>query len=162
MESFVCDRMLGKLSKWLRMLGYDTIYIKELRLDYIIKMIEDGKFFLTRDKKLQNIIKNKRLVFIESDYLYEQLNELIEKIDLKIEKSRFFTRCNICNEKIKIIPRSEVEGKVPDFIFHTHTNFSKCPKCGRIYWEGTHYNKTLDKIYHIFKKRNFPKNSFSN
>ena len=58
MESFVCDRMLGKLSKWLRMLGYDTIYIKELRLDYIIKMIEDGKFFLTRDKKLQNIIKN--------------------------------------------------------------------------------------------------------
>lgn len=79
-----------------------------------------------------------------------QLREVITSLSLEIEPNKIFTRCLLCNNKLKEIQREDAGGKVPDYIFESHRDFSLCNKCKRIFWKGTHHEHVLTVLKECF------------
>ncbi len=160
---FLVDRMLGKLAKELRMLGYDTIYYQGEdihRLFHISR--EEGRVILTRSSKLLPKKTEDRIVRIREDNPLLQLKELIHMGIIKLDEGNLFSRCLLCNLEIIKIPSGEAEGRVPDFVFHQMQEFFRCPRCGRIYWEGSHRKNMERKIEELFQAQNNIKSQDSN
>lgn len=144
---FLVDAMLGKLAKWLRILGYDTLYYRDLEDEQLLRLAEaEGRVLLTGDEEL-----GRHGMFISSDDWREQLRELAEAVEL--DTSGVFTRCIECNVPLEPAGRAEVEGEVPPYILATQEEFGRCPRCGRIYWRGTHFAHTLAEVERIINKR---------
>ena len=143
---FAADRMLGKLAKWLRILGYDTLYSRTLSGDRFLSLADEGRILLTRNTRLVGKIAPDRLVFVEADDPQMQLQDLICILGLKPDPDRFFGRCTVCNGLLEAVVPENVLGKVPDFIWTSHTRFSECRSCGRIYWPGSHLARSRRKI----------------
>jgi uncharacterized protein with PIN domain len=136
---FVVDRMLGKLAKGLRMLGYDTVYYRGEGAYPLIKMArEEGRVILTRNSNLIPKRPEDRIQRIKEDKPFLQLKELIQKKVISLNDEPLFSRCLLCNILLDGILREEVEGNVPDFIFFQYKKFFRCPQCLRIYWQGSH------------------------
>ena len=141
--------MLGTLAKWLRILGFDTFYVRDMKDEDITAIAkEEGRVLLTRDKEL--FFKTMNAVYIESDKLQQQLNEVISKTGIKIDDEKILSRCTVCNEMVKKIDKEKVKGKVPKHVYENHEEFYICPRCGRIYWIGTHYDN-IEKFVEALK-----------
>ncbi len=134
---FVVDHMLGKLAKYLRFMGYDVYYPpRDMDDDEIIRVArKEGRIVITRDKELAIRTNG---IYIDSVDYREQLKIVVKKFNLHIDKDKFLSRCSICNEPLVKISKEEAREKVPEYVYQTHTEFYKCPKCHRIYWYGTH------------------------
>jgi uncharacterized protein with PIN domain len=147
---FLVDRMLGKLAKELRMLGYDTIYYRGEDARQLIQLArQEGRVILTRSAKLLPQKPEDRIFRVTEDRPCLQLKELIQKGQIILDEEAFFSICLICNSLLNEIPREEAEGKVPDFIFYHQKAFFRCPQCKRIYWQGSHQEnmqRKLDKL----------------
>jgi len=144
---FVADRMLGRLAKELRMLGYDTVYYRGEGAYPLIKMArEEGRAILTRNSNLIPKRPEDRIHRITEDKPFLQLKELIQKKVISLNDEPLFSRCLLCNTLLDEIPREEAEGNVPDFIFFQHKKFFRCSQCLRIYWQGSHQENMLKKI----------------
>jgi uncharacterized protein len=144
---FVADRMLGKLAKRLRMLGYDTVYYRGEGAYPLIKMArEEDRVILTRNSKLIPKRPEDRINRIMEDKPSLQLKELIQKKIISLKEESLFSRCLLCNILLDEIPREEAEGKVPDFIFYQQKKFFRCPQCLKIYWQGSHQENMLKRI----------------
>jgi uncharacterized protein with PIN domain len=144
---FIADRMLGKLAKELRILGYDAIYYRGENAYPLIKLgREEGRVILTRNTKLIPKRPDDRIVRITEDRPSLQIRELIQKGYISLNEENLFSRCLFCNVLLGKIPREEAEGKVPDFIFYQQKEFSRCPQCLRTYWEGSHQENMKRKI----------------
>jgi uncharacterized protein with PIN domain len=136
---FIADRMLGKLAKELRMLGYDTVYYRGEDAYPLIKLgREEGRLILTRGTRLAPQRPEDRIVRITEDKPSLQLRELIQRKIISLIEEPLFSRCLECNTLLNEIPREEAEGKVPDFIFYQQREFFRCPQCSRVYWQGSH------------------------
>jgi len=147
---FLVDRMLGKLAKALRLLGYDAIYCLSEDLTQLIRLArEQDRVILTRNTKLAPRKPEDRVVRITKDHPKLQLQELQEKGYIVFNEKESFSRCLLCNVLLDGITRKEVEGKVPDFIFHNYQEFYRCSQCGRIYWPGTHKQNMQKRIKEI-------------
>lgn len=136
---FIADAMLGRLAKWLRFLGYDTLYFRgdDSRL---LELAEaEGRVLLTRDTRISRHRPAVRCLFIRSDRVWEQLRQVIEELQLKTEEVG--SRCMRCNVLLASIEKAEAKGLVPDFVFKTQDAFSRCPACRRIYWAGSHFQR---------------------
>ena len=141
---FIVDGMLGRLAKWLRILGYDTAYLPRLDDNQLVRLARaEGRLLLTRDRGLARR-RGLQCLLIESDYLEEQLRQILTELALTEENS--FSRCPVCNTPLQRIEKTELEGRVPPHIFHTHKDFSLCPNCGKIYWPGTHWARMQEKL----------------
>jgi len=148
---FIADRMLGKLAKGLRMLGYDTIYYQGENAYPLIKLArEEGRVILTRNAKLIPKRPEDHILRIMEDKPSLQLRELIQKGIISLHEGRLFSRCLLCNIFLHEIPREAAEGKVPDFIFYQQKAFSRCPQCLRIYWQGSHPNNMKRRLEELF------------
>ncbi|HIE04415.1 MAG TPA: hypothetical protein EYP61_06610 [Candidatus Latescibacteria bacterium] len=142
---FVADDMLGRLAKWLRLLGYDVIYPAPARDAQLLRLAQaEDRVLLTRDRGLAERSFGRR-VLVESGDLWEQLRQVVRELDLDVGKD-FLTRCALCNEPIEPLPKEEVRDSVPPYVFSTHERFARCPKCGRIYWEGSHVERMRRKL----------------
>ncbi|OGQ11624.1 MAG: hypothetical protein A2026_11425 [Deltaproteobacteria bacterium RBG_19FT_COMBO_46_12] len=149
---FLADRMLGKLAKELRMLGYDTLYYRGENTYPLIKLArEEGRVILTRNSKLVHRRPEDRILRIMEDKPALQLRELIQKKVISLNEENLFSRCLLCNMFLDEISREEVEGNVPDFIFYQEKEFSRCPQCLRIYWKGSHQDHMQRKIEELFQ-----------
>ena len=147
---FLVDRMLGKLAKALRLLGYDAIYYQGEDLTQLIRLArEQDRVILTRNTKLAARKPEDRVVRITQDHPELQLRELYEKGHIALSEEKSFSRCLVCNILLDGMTRKEVEGKVPDFIFHNYQEFYRCSQCGRIYWPGTHQQNMQKRIKEI-------------
>lgn len=136
---FIADRMLGKLVKGLRILGYDTVYYREEDAYPLFKLArEEGRVILTRNRKLIPKRPEDRIIKITEDKPSLQLKELIQNKVISLNDESLFSRCLLCNILLDEVPRDEAEGKVPDFIFYQQKNFFRCPQCLKIYWQGSH------------------------
>jgi uncharacterized protein with PIN domain len=142
---FAADRMLGKLAKWLRIMGQDVIYGQHLSgygLIHTARM--ERRLILTRDRKL----KKKQppdFLFIESDHYREQLRQVIQACGFSpLDKS--FTRCLECNLILQPRSKASVEKIVPPYVFATQENFSCCPECRRVYWPATHHERMIEEL----------------
>jgi uncharacterized protein with PIN domain len=147
MIKFFVDRMLGKLAKELRMLGYDTIYYQGENAYPLIKQArEESRVILTRNTKLVPKRPEDTIIRVMEDKPPFQLRELIQKKVISLNEKNFLSRCLLCNSLLVEIPREEAEGKVPDFIFYQQREFFRCPQCLRIYWKGSHQDHMQRKI----------------
>ena len=134
---FVADTMLGRLAKWLRILGYDTLYPGQETDQRLARIAaEEGRVLLTRDVELASRRGFQKLL-IHSNNLSEQLAQVIEAFDLKTSE-RTLTLCLLCNRPLRDIGREEVRDKVPPYVYQTQPRFYHCSACGKIYWAGTH------------------------
>jgi uncharacterized protein with PIN domain len=144
---FLVDRMLGKLARDLRLLGYDTLYYKGKDLLELIDLGRKGRrIILTRNSRLIPKRPEDQIVQITQDSPALQLGDLISRGYIQAEEGRFFSRCLLCNALLERVLRREVEGKVPDFIFQHHKEFVRCTHCQKIYWPGTHHESMKKKL----------------
>ena len=139
---FAADRALGKLAKWLRMLGYDTLYSNTLSDDEFVELANEGRILLSRNTRMAGKIAEKKLIFVSANDPKTQLHDLIRLLGIRPNPDQFFSRCIICNEPTRPIERGDVVGRIPDHIWTGHNRFSKCQGCERIYWSGSHVERS--------------------
>ncbi len=143
---FAAEKTLGKLAKWLRILGFDTIYGS-----YIINPTESGRILLTRTKRIKDKYTTDKLIFIESDKPFKQLQEVIKALGIVKEDIKTFTRCIRCNTKIRTIDKNSIRSDVPDYVWENHNSFKACRECKRIYWQGSHTKRSMELIKKLFE-----------
>jgi uncharacterized protein with PIN domain len=137
---FICDFMLGRLAKWMRLLGFDTSYYRNTNGKTIIyHSRKEGRTILTRAKALAE--KHDDAILIESENLTEQLKQVAKSLKIKSP----FSRCPVCNSETEEVAKETIKDEVPAYVFEVHNDFKKCPECGRVYWQGTHY-KEIEKV----------------
>lgn len=146
---FIADAMLGRLSKKLRLLGYDCTYFSNIEDDRLLSIADaEKRVILTKDVQLTLNAKKKFLPFVcitgdgQIEQLY-QINSIVELEKLKIESSS--ARCSSCNGKLEGIQKSSISDMVPRGVLEINENFWKCADCKKIYWDGTHM-KNLQKF----------------
>ena len=139
---FIADRTLGKLAKKLRVLGFDVVYWRGGNLEAALKAAAgDGRVLLTRSRRIPEESEGAQILVVEANDPQEQVLQVLSAFNLRPEAGQFFSRCLMCNEVLVPIPKGEAEGKVPDFIHRTYDSFHICPRCRRIYWPGTHFER---------------------
>jgi uncharacterized protein with PIN domain len=147
---FAADRTLGRLAKWLRLMGFDTLYEPDVSSNWFYAHLDEMRILLTRTEKIRNRCAGRRLVFIEANQLFEQLAQVIDELAITSKDIRPFSRCIDCNTPIIDIAKETVYGQVPDYIWETHDNFSMCRQCERIFWRGSHTERAMDRIKRLF------------
>jgi uncharacterized protein with PIN domain len=142
---FAADIMLGRLAKWLRIVGEDVIYGAHLTGYGLIRAARlEKRLILTRDRSL----KNKQpppILYLQSDHHREQLRQVVRDCGLVVEK-RLFTRCIRCNNVLQSRTKESVEKLVPPYVFSTQEKFFWCAACRRIYWPATHHQHMLEEV----------------
>ncbi|HDD60613.1 MAG: hypothetical protein DRN35_04510 [Thermoplasmata archaeon] len=135
--SFVVDSMLGKLARWLRILGFDTLYFRDVEDEELLKISEEGgRYLLTRDRELYHRA-SPRGVLISEMGLDGQLKEVA--LALSLYKYDLPTRCPLCNTVLRRAERESVRGAVPEGTLEHYREYYICPGCGKIYWHGSHW-----------------------
>ncbi len=139
---FVADHMLGSLARWLRIMGYDTVYDKTLDDPGIAALARaESRFVLTRDRELA---KEPGALMIEADDLDLQLKAIAEKYGLKFHDD--LIRCSACNGELANLDKAQAKESVPEGAFENNDKFWKCSKCGKVYWKGTHWHGIMDRF----------------
>ncbi len=143
---FAADRMLGRLVKWLRILGHDVIYGPHLTGYGLIRAARsENRLILTRDRCLRQK-QPPRYIFVASDRWPEQLRQVMRECGLKKSPDRWFTRCLECNAVLQPKAKEDVQNLVPSYVYSTQERFSWCPVCRRIYWPATHHEHMIEKL----------------
>jgi uncharacterized protein with PIN domain len=141
---FLADCMLGKLARWLRILGYDTKYSRYLDDPKIVALARfEHRILLTRDKALAEGASDVAYL-ISSSRVEEQVQEVIKAFHLPYPTP--FPHCPHCNELLFDIYQEEAKREVPLFVSLTFSQFKKCPQCHRIYWPGTHWQRIIQTL----------------
>ncbi len=148
---FLADSSLGRLSKWLRILGYDTAYYRGgADRSFLRKAEKEGRAVLTRRKDVLKRNHSGVVVFVEHDHVEDQIGEILGKLSLVPQPEIFFTICLECNTPLKEVTRDEVRSRIPDYVYQTQQEFRRCPACGRIYWPGTHRDRAMNVLKKLF------------
>lgn len=135
---FVADRMLGRLARWLRMLGFDTAYPADVGDRELARLARArGAVLLTRDTELA-AARGVRTLLVHSDHLAEQLAQVGLELDLPLELPSY-GRCAECNEPLRPCERENARDRVPEHVYYAHDDFAECPACLRVYWKGSHW-----------------------
>lgn len=136
---FVADAHLGRLARYLRMLGFDTLYETALPdLDLVEISRSERRVLLTRDRELLMHRALTHGVFVRGDRPREQLGYVLNRLDLR-ESCRPFIRCMSCNSELVAVEREFVRDRVPNRVAKLHQRFHRCPGCARVYWRGSHW-----------------------
>jgi len=150
---FLCDDNLGKLARYLRMLGYDTYFKSALNdAELLAVMLKPNRLVLTRDTQRIKRIEPERYLLIETDSPEQQLKTVVKHFDLQINKSSLFTRCLECNVICHEVAGDDIKDEVFPYIIKTHDRFKRCPSCRRIYWQGSHYKDMIEKLENVIGK----------
>jgi uncharacterized protein with PIN domain len=146
---FAAEMTLGKLAKWLRILGFDTFYAPDL---FGKKLINAGikRILLTRTRRIRDMNLSKNCIFIASNDPFEQLREVIQATGITQRDLRLFTRCTRCNALIRRVQKDSIRKLVPDYVWESHDTFRMCALCRRIYWPGSHIRRSRDIIESLF------------
>ena len=141
---FIVDVNVGKLAKWLRILGYDAVFINGLDDEGLIRIaIDEGRVLMTKDTRIlrRRVVYSGelKLVLIRADDVKGQLRQLIQTLNLAPIDP--FSICLECNEPLLPRGKEEVRDLVPPYVFKTQTQYMECPSCHRIYWRGTHWQR---------------------
>ena len=147
---FIADGMLGKLTRWLRILGHNIKYSNDLddaELTVIAK--KERRILLTRDLELyqQATAKGVDAFYVEGKTEAERLAQLAERFGIKLEVDMATSRCPKCNTRVRQISKETIGEKVEKSTLSYYDEFWECPKCGQVYWRGAHWTrirKTLE------------------
>jgi uncharacterized protein len=134
--AFDVDGMLGGLVKWLRILGYDAAFPRS-------QPTSPHRVFVTAAAHKARGGD----VVVTATHRLHQLVEVLQQTGIELDEALIFSRCVLCNEPVVPVPHEEVHGKVPEYIYRTGKDFHACPKCGRIYWEGSHLGRVKSRLH---------------
>jgi hypothetical protein len=147
---FIADNMLGRLAKWLRIIGCDVLYFQDIEDEELIRIsLKENRIVLTRDTKLIKRLKN--YLFIKNDHIKDQLSQFLDAFRIDPFEN-FFKRCTVCNDLIKEIKKDEIKKFIPPYVYNTQSIFMRCPGCKRIYWGGTHKRRAEDRLKEFLNK----------
>ena len=145
---FVAESTLGKLAKWLRILGFDTIYEQE---SSSAEPCDSDRIRLTRTHHVYKKRGKKPQIFITSDRYPEQVKQVVNELGIARDDVAPFTRCIRCNDPVCQVDKEAVLGKVSDYIWETQNIFWTCRRCYRIYWSGSHISQSKERIERFFR-----------
>ncbi|GAB6148099.1 Mut7-C RNAse domain-containing protein [Stetteria hydrogenophila] len=140
---FVVDAMLGDVARWLRLLGYDTLYSRAMKDWKLVSTAEEtGRILVTRDRGLYWRARKRglRAVYVEGDSTAERLAELAARAGVRLDPDPSRSRCPECNGVLKPVrDKEKLRGRVPPGALEAYDVFYVCTRCGRVYWEGSHW-----------------------
>ena len=154
---FIVDGMLGKLTRWLRMLGHNVKYSNKLDDAQLIAIAKrEKRVLLTRDLELyqQATAKGVQAFYVDGKTEAERLAQLAKKFGISLEIDMAVSRCPKCNAQVKPTSKENVKDKVEETTFAYYNEFWQCPKCGQVYWQGAHWKrirKTLETAKELAK-----------
>lgn len=135
--------MLGSLARWLRFMGYDTAYPTAMEDRDLIRIArEEGRILLTRDKELAARFEG--AIHVRSDDLEVQIREVASALPVRVVDP--LSRCSVCNTPIEPARREDVRELVPEGVLERQKEFWRCPSCGKVYWQGSHWNKMIERL----------------
>lgn len=146
---FICDDNLGKLAKWLRTLGYDTLFFDPIEDgELVARALKDDRVVLSRDTQLSRfkLKLDERFVLIKSDKPLEQVKQVLSHLHLRPDENLLFSRCLVCNELLEKVEKEEIKERLYPYVYQTQDKFVRCLKCDRIYWSATHVNRMREKL----------------
>jgi len=150
--TFVVDCMLGKLAKWLKILGFDVLFFPKAEDDDLLSIARrEERTLLSRDRALLARAKGLTKLLIESEVWEDQLRQVLDRFKLR-DLARPYSRCVECNAALKPLTKSQAAPLVTPFVLEHAESFAVCPACGRVYWPGTHFNDMEAKLAEILKK----------
>lgn len=137
------DAMLGRLAKWLRLLGYDADYWRDGSDEALIQRAQaEGRLIVTRDRGVAGR-RGVRALLISAEALDDQIAEARSALG---GRPRPFTRCSECNGTLGELSHGEARDLVPPYVWHTQQEFRRCAGCGRVYWKGTHWPALRERL----------------
>ena len=141
---FIVDNNVGRLARWLRALGYDTLFINPIDDGALVEIARrEGRIVLTKDTGMlrRRAITSGEVqaVRVEGDDWRHQLSQVVRELGLASTPQ--FTRCLECNTILEERTRDEARPAVPPFVHETQEHFLACPSCRRHYWKGTHWHR---------------------
>ncbi len=135
---FLADAMLGRLARWLRALGLDTAFDPEIAdADLVRRAVEEGRYVLTRDRRLLEEWMVEGCLLVTADEPLEQLREVLAWRGLRGPWA-LFSRCLRCNTPLEAVSREAVAERLPPRVRERGGRLALCPTCDRVYWEGSH------------------------
>lgn len=150
---FVADGNVGRLARRLRMLGFDAVFAHPVEDDELVSIAaREGRVLLTRDTYIfhRRVVSGGqvRALLITRDDVREQLRQVIRAFGLRPPFAAF-SRCLECNEPLVPARPEEVAAEVPPHVLRTQKSFTRCPRCRRVYWAGTHREHMLREVEEI-------------
>jgi uncharacterized protein with PIN domain len=147
---FIVDNNVGKLAKWLRMIGYDTLFFNGSDDSQMVATaLAEGRVILTKDTQImkRRVVTSGRLkaILIQSDEPERQMRQVIDSLNLDWQ-FKPFTICLECNQPLVERSKQQVSDLVPPYVFKTQNQYMECPACHRIYWRGTHWQAMTEKL----------------
>ena len=144
---FIADVNVGKLAKWLRIIGYDTLFFKDIDDSELVEIaLAQSRVLLTRDTDMmkRRIVASGEVhaILIGDDRVKKQLNQVIDALNLATDLS--FSRCIECNRLLEDRDKKDIKDLVPPYVFKTQQLYMQCPSCDKVYWRGTHWDR-MDK-----------------
>jgi uncharacterized protein with PIN domain len=148
---FVLDCHLGKLTRMLRMLGFDSLYKPDFEDSEIVNISANEKrIILTRDVELLKANAVTHGYWIREISPNEQVREVLARFDL-YSQVRPFRRCMVCNSPIAKIDKDTIRKELPKKVRELHDEFYRCAGCRKVYWKGTHYKDMMEQIQRLSK-----------
>lgn len=135
---FVCDTMLARVARWLRIIGIEAEYYGTIDDDDLITKRPEGSIILTRDAELAARPEAQPCYLVRAHKIWNQLREIVDAFGIEIDPDRIFSLCPNCGVELKEIEKGKVRGLVPPFVYATIDEFYRCPSCKKIFWEATH------------------------
>jgi uncharacterized protein with PIN domain len=143
---FVVDTMLGRLARWLRAIGYDTLYPGQCDDRRLLQLARaEERILVTRDRMLARLAEPHSCL-IRGEWVDDQVLEVVERLALCPDEGNWLSRCLECNTRLEPGPRESLQALVPEHVFATHTDFMRCPGCARIYWAGSHVDRMVERL----------------
>jgi len=147
---FIADNNVGKLARWLRLIGYDTLLFRQKDDGQMIKTaLSEDRVILTKDTQFmkRRLVTNGKLkaILVKQDDSKLQVQEVVKPLNLNYH-FRPFSLCLECNQALIARDKVEVQNLVPAHVFETQIQYTECPACHRIYWQGTHWRAMVKKL----------------
>ena len=136
---FLVTEESGRLARWLRLMGYDAAWAVGQSLSAIYRRAyQEGRVVVTRNRKV-GASSLFRVAQLQSERLDEQLRQLLREGLVVVDDRQLFTCCDLCNVSLDRVEKSDVQSRVPPYVFQTQEQFHRCPVCEMVYWAATHY-----------------------
>lgn len=148
-QRFAADRMLGRLARTLRLLGYDTLYSPQMTTAELREIARRGeRVVLTRGHASKRFPGLTNIYSVGGEHAPEQLSEVVRHFQLDTHTG-LWTRCTLCNASIEKVEKELAEPHVEPKVLRLYDEFSRCTGCGHIYWHGSHVERTIRNLASI-------------